>query len=293
MKNLKLALIPFAAACLLFTGCCKEEDQPVPMAKVNVHVNDFSISIDEYPSSKSPQDVADYTDVGAITLAFYAGNTEVYKVTQYRYDPSAYTTFGDFTCNLPIGTYTMVVIGRGYFTGDEFDITSPTSAGYTSERPRETFCTTQSVMVTASGADIGVTLNRINSGIQIVSTDGRSAGAAKIRTTYAKGSKSFNPTTGLATDDNGFSLTNTPSAAVGATIDVGSFLFLATDEETMTITLEVLDADDNVLVTKVVPNVPLQRNRKTTLTGALFNASSSSASFQLETSWLPGNTVPF
>lgn len=33
--------------------------------------------------------------VGAITLAFYAGNTEVYKVTQLRSEPSKNTTFGD------------------------------------------------------------------------------------------------------------------------------------------------------------------------------------------------------
>ena len=245
-------------------------------------------------TTRAAQNPADYTDVGAITLAFYyAAGTEVYKTTQIKGDDS-YTTFGEFTANLQVGTYTMVAVARYYYAGDAFTLTSPTAAAYTSERPRETFAGTQSVTVTsASPLDLDVTLNRISSWLKIVSTDGRPAIATKVRTTYAAGSKSFNPTTGEATDDNGFSVTNTPSSAVGATINPGSYLFLATDEETMNITLQVLDDNDNVLVTKVVPNVPLKRNRLTILRGALFTAESSSAAFQLETSWIEDHTVNF
>ena len=61
----------------------------------------------------------------------------------------------------------------------------------------------------------------------------------------------------------------------------------------MNITIEVLDASNNVLFTKVVENVPLKRNRKTTLTGAMFTAPTSAASFKVETSWLDGNSVSF
>ena len=126
-----------------------------------------------------------------------------------------------------------------------------------------------------------------------MSTDGRPAGVDKIRTTYAGGSKSFNPTTGLATSDTGFSVTNTPSAPVGNTINTGNFVFLSTDEQTMNITIEVLDASGNVLFTKVAENVPLKRNRKTVLSGALFTAATSTFSFRLETGWLESHTVNF
>ena len=291
----------FMAGLVLLAASCSNENVNEVInngeqatAPVKVRVSDFSISLEEMSSgsTRGAQSAASYEIVGAIDLAFYSGETEVYKTTQVRGDGS-YTTFGEFSCNLPLGSYTMVVVGRGKFDGDVFTLTSPTAAGYTTERARETFCATQSVTVTAAGADIGVTLNRINSAIQIVSTDGRPAIATKVRTTYAAGSKSFNPTTGEATDDNGFSVTNTPSSAVGATINPGSYLFLATDEETMNITLQVLDDNDNVLVTKVVPNVPLKRNRLTILRGALFTAESSSAAFQLETSWIENHTVNF
>ncbi|MBR3478134.1 MAG: FimB/Mfa2 family fimbrial subunit [Bacteroidaceae bacterium] len=285
-----------AALTLLVVGCSEEEtgNNPQVYAPVTVHVNDFSMSVDDF-STRAEETVANYTDVGAITLAFYnSDGAQQYMTTQLRSDASTYTTFGNFSCDLPVGNYTMVVIGRGYFDGDAFTLTSPTSAGYTSERARETFVAKQDVTVTSSAPlALNVTLSRIVSYINIISTDGRATGVAKIRTTYAKGSKSFNPSTGFATDDAGFALTNTPSAAIGSPINVGSFVFLTTDEETMNITIEVLDASNNVLFTKVVENVPLKRNRKTTLTGAMFTAPSSTAAFQVDTDWLEGNSVNF
>lgn len=70
--------------------------------------------------------------------------------------------------------------------------------------------------------------------------------------------------------------------------------FLFTDEETMNVTIEVLDAGDNVLTTKVVNNVPFKRNRLTTLTGAVFTADPSGVGFQLNTAWDEnGNNVNF
>lgn len=298
MKKLFL----LAGVILLTASCSNESELTVSneeeTAPVRVRVSDFSMSIGEISpeggTTRAAQNVADYNDVKAVTLAFYAGNTEVYKATQIKSDESTYTTFGEFSCNLPIGTYTMVAIGRGYWDGDDFTLTSPFVAGYTSERPRETFSATQSVTVTSTvPLDLNVILNRVIAQLHVVSTDGRSAGVAKIKTTYSGGSKCFNPTTGLAIDNDGFWQTNSPSTAVGSTINVYSNVFLTTDEQTMDITIDALDADNNVLFTKVVEDVPLKLNRKTTLRGSIFTTSASAAAFQLETEWLDGNTVNF
>lgn len=289
----------FVGAVVTLSSCTNSEEvmNPSsqfsgPCAPVQVHVSDFSFSVEEFSEgrTRAVKEVADYNGVGAVDLAFYADDTEILKVTQVKGD-GTYTTFGEFSCNLPLGTYTMVVVGRGLFDGDVFTLTSPTLAGYTSNFARETFCTTQSVTVTSEGTNVSVTLNRINSGIQIRSTDNRPGGVSKIRTTYAAGSKSFNPTSGLATSNTGFSVTNTPSAAVGATINTGNFVFLASDEQTMNITIEVLDASDHVLFTKLAEDVPLKRNRKTVLSGALFTAATSTFSFRLDTGWLEDHTV--
>lgn len=301
---MKQYFLTAAIMLLAATGCtneCVETEvaNQKATAPVTVRVNDFSITTEEMPSgggtTRSAVNPASYAGVGAIDLAFYSGGTEVFKTTQIKSDGTTYSTFGEFECNLPVGNYTMVVVGRGQFDGDVFTLTSPTAAGYTSERARETFVKTQAVNITsADPVNLSATLNRIVAKLEIISTDTRIDGVSKIRTTYSAGGKSFNPTTGLATSNTGFNLTNTPSAAVGATIDVGSFVFLATDEQTVNITIDVLDANEDVMFTKYVANVPLKRNRQTILSGPLFTSTAiTSSAFQVETDWLPNNTVNF
>ena len=270
-------------------------------APVTVRVSDFSIATEEISSggglTRGTETLDSYFAGSAITLAFYnAVGTEVYKTTQVKGDGS-YTTFGEFTANLQVGTYTMVAVARAHYDGDAFTLTSPTEAGYTSERPRETFSKVQAVTVTSvSPLNLEVTLNRINSWLKIISTDGRPASIKKIRTTFEKGGKSFNPTTGWATTDTGFSQTNNPSTAIGATIEINVVPFVACaddEEEKMTITIEALDNDDNVLGTKVVNNVPFKRNRQTILRGNVFTAEPTTSSFKIETAWLSDYTMDF
>ena len=298
MKKFFAAFIVLLAA----TSCTNESVETVvennaeqATAPVRVRVSNFSITTEEMPSgggtTRAAVNPIDYTNVGAIDLVFYdAANNVAYSHTQLRSDGSTFTTFGEFTANLPVGHYTMVAVARYYDAGDAFTLTSATEAAYTSERPRETFTKVQSVTVTsATPLNLDVTLNRISSWLKIISTDGRPASAKKIKTTFAKGGKSFDPSTGLATVDTGFSQTNNPSTAVGATIEVNAVPLLYTDEESMNITIEVLDADENVIGTKVVNNVPFKRNR----TGAVFTAGTSGAGFKLETDWLEDAIVNF
>ena len=299
MKTIKYILS--AVVLLLAFSCSKEAAEPIVegYAPVRVHVSDFSISVNEFSDTRTrATDPEDYDTVKTITLAIYdSENTEVYTSTQVKSDATTYTTFGEFSFNLPVGNYTMVAIGRDVGTDDALTLTSPTLAGYTSERVRQTFCATQSVSVSSPTQllDLSVTLNRTVTMLIIHSTDTRPTGANKVRTTYSKGCKSFNPTTGLAINDNGFSLINNinSSQKVGDKVGIGNFSFLYTDEKTMDITLEVLDANDQVLVTKSIPDVPLKRNRQTILRGPLFTPSVSSAAFTLETSWIKGNIVEF
>ena len=295
-----------AVYALLTASCSNESELTVSnaqteevVAPVRVRVNDFSVSVNEFAGvrglTRSEENPATYNGVGAMTLAFYdtAGN-EVVKTTQIKKNGGTYTTFGEFSCKLPVGNYTMVALGYTYDANDVFTLNSPIEAVFTSEKPRETFCTTQSVTVTnASPLDLDVTLNRIVAALELFSTDGRSASATKIRTTFTKGGKSFNPTTGQALTDTGFSQVNNPSAAAGTTIHVMAFPFLYTDEETMDVTVEALDTDDNVLFTKLVEDVPFKRNYITTLRGAIYTASASAAAFKIETSWGIGETVNF
>ncbi|MBR5749186.1 MAG: hypothetical protein IKY01_10440 [Prevotella sp.] len=266
-----------------------------PSAPVSVHVSDFSISTEDFAESRTRavENPSTYKDVQALTLAFYSGTTEVYSTTQLKSDETTFTTFGEFSLTLPLGSYTMVVIARDSLAGDTFTLTSPTLAAFTSEKVRETFSATQVVSITSTAAqDLSIMLNRVVTKLLVESSDGRIDGVAKIRTTYGAGSKSFDPSTGLAVGNTGFVMTNSPKASIGSPIQISSFAFLTTDEQTMDITLDVLDTNDQVLFTKVVNNVPFKRNRKTLLRGPLFTAGATST-FTIETAWLDDVVVNF
>ncbi|MCR5575007.1 MAG: FimB/Mfa2 family fimbrial subunit [Bacteroidaceae bacterium] len=286
-----------AGLLLLAAGCSNDVDMNVnssdEYAQVSVRVNDFSLLVEDFPTTRAEQSVASYTGVKALTLAFYASNgSETYKTDQLRDDATTYTTFGEFSCNLPIGTYTMVVLGYGSETA--ITLTSPTEAAFDNDRVRETFAATQSVTVTSSTpVDLSVTLSRIMAKLNIVSTDGRSASVTKIRTTYAAGGQSFNPSTGLATVNTGFSVDNNVSVAVGNVINIGNYVFLASDEQDINITIQALNDNDDVLFTKVIADVPFKRNRVTKLSGAIFTTEPSELSINVENSWLNEATVNF
>ena len=203
-------------------------------------------------------------------------------------------TFGDFCLSLPMGSYTMVVLASG--SDYAMTLTSPTQAGFDAqeEHVRETFAATQAVNVSSNEAvNINATLSRIISKVMVVSTDNRTADVANIRTTFSAGGTGFNPTTGFATTNTGFSNTVRGSVVANSPSSATNYLFLATDEQMVNVTIETLDADGAVLFSKTVNNVPLRRNRVTTLTGAMFTNTGIAGAFQVNTDWLTENDVSF
>ena len=289
MKNLKALFFSIIGVCLLFTGCHK--DRITQLTKIKIHVNGFSVEQEDISGAKDA--IADYSGVNAVTLAFYNGNTEVSKITQLRNDATTYTTFGDFDLSLPMGSYTMVVVA--YKTQDDspFVLTGPTAAAFTGAHAFETFATTQAVNITStSDVNLSATLSRIVAKLQVLSTDGKTANASSIRMTMSAGGKGFNPATGLATSNTGFANTVSISAATGSTSNSISYLFLATDEQTMDVAIDVLDSDGNSISHREVSDVPFKRNRLTKLTGSLYSTDAGSA-FQLSTAWLSDTTIAF
>lgn len=277
-----------AALLLAATSCSNESEVTVSNAQtekvvvpVRVHVGGLRAQ------TRAVQDVADYQDVTVLTLAFYSGDTEVLKKTQTRESLAKSETFGDFALSLPMGNYTMVVLAYGKGTDEELVLTSPTEARFTGEHTRETFTATQEVNITnTSAVNISATLNRIVAYLQVFSNDGRAANVTNIRMTFSAGGMTFNPTTGLAISNKGFSHTVSIKKEVGQATASGTYLFLASDEQTIDVTIETLDADGNILFTKTVRNVSFKRNRITKLTGSMYTNSAITTAFQMETAWL-------
>ena len=292
----------FVALLLLAASCSNESVDIVEKAQVEavaapvrVYVNDFSITQGEFPDASGEAQgvtrataVGSYNGVQVLTLAFYKSDgSEQFKATHTKGGMPEGKTFGEFSTTLPLGSYTMVVLGYVLYDDDELTLTSPTQAEYTGGCVRETFAATQTVNITnTSAVELTATLNRIIACLQVISIDGKTANVNKVRMTFAAGGMRFSPTTGLATVNTGSASTVGVSAAEGATSTSTGYVFLTTDEQTMDVTIETLDAGGNTIYTKTVENVPLKRNRKTKLTGAIYGASAAAGSFQVNTSWL-------
>jgi len=285
-----------ACVAVLFAACSTDNDNSISedtLVPVTVRVSGFSVSQEEFPATRATTP-ASYSGIDAITLAFYKDGTEQYTITQMKGSMPAGKTFGELELSLPIGSYTMVVIGRGHFSGDVFSLDSPTSAVYTCDHVRETFTCTQAVDITNCDAvELSATLDRVVAQVVVNSTDNKTSDVKHIRTTFSAGGKNFNPTTGFAIDNAGFSNTVVGMGEAGEKTTAINFLFLATDEQTVDVTVETLDADGAVLFSKTVTNVPLRRNRVTTLTGAMYSPAAATTAFTLNTDWLPGNSVNF
>lgn len=284
-KHLQKTLVAAMMAMAIFgiTACHKENtNEPLGNAKVTVSVNDFTISQEDFPTKDAP---ASYSGVKAMTLAFFdAQGNEIYNTTQLRADNTTYTTFGEFELSLPLGSYTMVALGYG----SEVPITlnGPTEAIYTADRCRETFVAAQAVNVTSTNPlSLSAELSRVVSKVIVRSTDTRTAGVDSVRVTFAAGGRGVNPQTGLSTTNNGLSNCVATSTGVGAASSTISYLFLGSDQQTMTVTVETIKTNGTVYSTRTVENVPLQRNAITLLSGPLYT-NASGASFTLSTSWI-------
>ena len=220
-----------------------------------------------------------------MTLAFFDANgDQAYCTTQLRADNTTYTTFGQFELSLNLGSYTMIVLGYG--SEVPMTVGSATEASYTADRCRETFVAAQAVNVTSTNPlSLSAELSRVVSKVIVRSTDTRTAGVDSVRVTFAAGGKGVNPQTGLASSNNGLSNCVAISSAVGAESSTISYLFLASDQQTMNLTVETIKPNGTVYSTRTVADVPLQRNKITVVQGPMYSTASG-ASFTVSTAWI-------
>ena len=274
-----------ATALICATSCSIKENRILCEVPVHVSVtNDFTVTQEPFPT-KAVQSVEANSVVKSITLAFYkTDGTQVIKQDQLKADTP--TGFGDFSLTLPYGSYKMIVIAHG--GSQPITLTSMTEANFGTDKPRETFLYISGLTIENSTAvNLSATLSRIITRLDVISTDACPENLESVRITFAKGGEAFNPQTGLSTNDSGFTYPLTgivPVDSEGNIAKLRSNFFLATDEETMDVTIQTLDTEGNTLNSVTVANVPFKRNRNTTLTGSLFSTSGS-ATFSVEDDW--------
>ena len=291
--KLKLSTLFVAAMLLLLTSCNQEEDNKT-LVPIHVNTNGFNVTQEDFEPTRAATTADNYTNINAIILAFYQGNTEIKRLSQLRDAMAEGENFGEFNLYLPIGNYTMVVVAYSTNENSPFTLTSLTEAAFTGLRVKDTFVATQTVDVTSGNPlALSATLNRIVSQLTVTSTDGKAPNADKLRMTLSGGSKAFNPSTGLATDNHGFDNAVTITKDAGQVTSSATMLFLSEDTQNIDVTIDVLDAKDQVITHRDIANVPFKRDRVTLITGPLYSASTSVSPIQLNADWLPTVTITF
>ena len=180
--------ILLAGIALFAVSCSDEINNQDTLVPVTVHVNGFSVAQEDFPETRTTTAADSYDGINAITLAFYKnGETETYKHEQLKSYATTYTTFGEFECSLPMGSYTMVVLAYHTSDGNPLVLTSPTAAAFTGHS-FETFSKVETITInTTTAVCLSATLDRIIAQLKVVSTDGKTADVSNVRMTFSAG----------------------------------------------------------------------------------------------------------
>jgi hypothetical protein len=216
-------------------------------------------------TSRGVVSIGDYFSRLAVQL-FDADGQKVFaqSKTQKREDAD----FGMLNVGLKAGTYTVVAVGHSSPVTPT--IKSTDLVQFTAQngvKNSDTFCHYGQVTISEDGGYHELKMNRMTAMITFEFTDETMPAAfAGLKVDYSGGSANFNPSTAQGcTKSSQSELRFTRSNQYA----VFTFPYQSADGK-LKITLNALDADQNVLTTKVLTDVPVTRNRITHCRGQLF-----------------------
>lgn len=257
---MKKPILMALAVGLLMTAC----EKPIVLDDDDGNVTLEFVPTTHDVSTRGTVVIGDYFTRLAIQL-FTQDEQKVWdKVkTQDRDDAD----FGTLRCALYEGTYTVVAVGHSSLVTPS--IKSTELVQFTAKngmKNSDTFCYYGTIAVDEDHANFELRMNRVTALLRFRFTDEAMPSAfAGIMCDYSGGSANFNPSTMQGCTKS------SQSELRGINEEYHFFTFpYMSDEGLLKVTLSALDADQNVLATKVLQNVPVTRNRITTYTGTLF-----------------------
>jgi len=256
MKRIFCAL----AVGLVMTAC--EKPQIAEKESGNVTLSFIPTTADT--QTRATVYIGDYFQRLAVQLFDGDGNKVFDKVkTQTTEDDN----FGTLHVGLRPGTYTVVAVGHSSPVTPT--IKSTELVQFTAKdgfKNSDTFCYYGQVTISDDGGYHELKMNRMTAMVLVEPTDeSLPANFAQLRIDYSGGSANFNPSTSEGCTKSSQSELRDKASQYC----VFTFPYLSTDG-TLKVTLNALDGDGNVLMTKTLPDVPVTRNRITHCKGPLF-----------------------
>ena len=185
--------------------------------------------------------------------------------------------FGSAAFQLEEGTYQLVVVAHSSKSNPT--MTNPAKIQFTNAQGfTDTFFCREEVTIGPDPIALSLILNRNVSLCRFVITDSYPAEASKIRFYYTGGSGAFDAKTGLgcvkSKQDQTFDLSSGQK-------QFDLYTFLHDTEGTISLQVTVYNSNENVLYQQTFPEVPMQQNHITTLSGDCFGGNTGSANINI------------
>ena len=276
MKKVMLAI----AALALFAACSKSEE---PESWVNIHVTPpygdttvtitFARAFDVQPMTRaSVADVSTRLDVWIVE-----GDNAI-EVHQSSSDAG----FGTVTATLDKAkTYNVYAVSHK--CDDEASI-SDGVISFPDDKVKDTFWYT-TTFSPATTTSVSCEMQRIVAMFRIETTDAVPATAKKMRITQKDVFDRWNVSTGATHQLDRISTINITSTAQDGTIALSVYSIVTDSQTSHDVIVEALDADDNIIQTQTLADVPLRNGFKTVCRGTFFTSSNVTMSFTAASDW--------
>ena len=282
MKKLLIAL----AAVALFAACSKSDE---PESTVNIHVTpphgDTTVTITfARMFDVSPMTRADVSDVSTRLDVWIVEGENLVEVHQSSSDAG----FGTITTTLDkTKTYTL------YAVSHKCESAATLSNGVISfpdDKVKDTFWCT-STFSPATTTSVSCEMNRIVAMFRIETTDQVPDEVKKMRITQKNVFDRWNVSTGATHQLDRISTINITSTAQDGTIALSVYSIVTDSQTSHDVIVEALDADDNIIQTQTLADVPLRNGFKTVCRGTFFTSTNMSMSFTAASDWYEYNVT--
>ena len=283
-----VVLMSVAVACLY--ACSKDEPETEPEGitilidgePIQEHV---TINFSEPSISVSPMTRATLSSVST-RLDVWISDGET---TQEVHQSTADVEFGSVSLTLnKTKTYTLYAVGH---KGDAAATLVDGVISFPDDKVKDTFWYTTTFSPATTTA-INAQMSRIVAMFRIETADAVPTEAKKMRITQAGVYDRWNVTTGATHQLDRISTITISSTASDGTAAFSVYSIVSNTDTLHTVTVEALDASDNVIQAHIFADVPLRNGYKSVYRGAFFTSQSMTLNFTAD-DWQDFDTINF
>lgn len=304
-------LLYFALPMLLLIVSCSKNDNPVEtpdenqkLFKVSFNLSGFTSDITPLPGLKSSTVNQGLTQTAAklsdqISKLEYLIYNSSGQLLIDSVQSSNLSNFGAVNLQLPAGSYKLIVAGMSgpYSMGNPKNSTAASISTYLGYGIGDWFKQVTDFKVSDQSYEQSVALERMVGKVGFVLTDAIPKDVAKISLIFTSANwlylnHPFDPVAGVQTVEYPMK----PSREGELNFSSSAYVIpMANGLITTDVSIRAYNTSGNLIVEKIIKNVVIEKNKMTTLTGALFTSlpSNTATNVMINSEWKPSSIVNF